>query len=160
MNEPQVRAWGHVDDDSKIGHTTAYQGPVGWKAQYGPPPGAEHIQVGGIPQSSQDEAEHIQIGGTPQSPQNEAERRTRIRCPFCGEPANRGSGIYTYRCGTRGPDEHNEYSTGHTCDITTFIREIERHKECVREMEALNARLRGELQAYRILDAAGRINRD
>ena len=46
-------------------------------------------------------------------------------CPFCGEPAVRTSVAGTrFRCGTEGPDINGEYSTGHTCDITTFCRRI------------------------------------
>lgn len=70
MNEPQMRVWGHSDDDPRISHTITYKAPVGWITQL-------------------------------EAVQGEVER-----------------------------------------------------------LRSENAKLQGELQAYRILDAAGRINRE
>ena len=61
-----------------------------------------------------------------------------VKCPFCGEPCIR-HGIrntnisHVFRCGTIGPDENDEYQTGHTCDIMMYNRLLdEKDKEIKR----------------------------
>ena len=55
------------------------------------------------------------------------------KCPFCSEPCVRQGIENVFRCGTIGPDENDEYQTGHTCDIMMYNRLLdEKDKEIER----------------------------
>jgi len=72
------------------------------------------------------------------------------RCPFCDEPAVKtmAGNITVFRCGTEGPHEDDQYQTGRICDMTTYLRVIEKQRQEIERLQAELAFLHSQFQLH------------